>query len=143
MNNPIEILLIEDNAADVRLTKEAFRDSRIDNELRVVEDGAAALDYLMHSGEGGDRAVPDLILLDLNLPKLNGKEVLQRIKQHEQWKKIPVVVLTSSAAHQDIQVCYAQYVNCYITKPLGYDEFLKAVKQIEDFWLTLVRLPRT
>lgn len=141
MSTPIEILLVEDNPADVRLTKEALHDSRILNELCVVGDGAAAIDYLEKSGKGGQHSIPDLILLDLNLPKLNGQEVLRRIKQHEYWKLIPVVVLTTSSAQEDIQSCYAHHVNCYITKPLGFDAFLEAVKQIEDFWLTLVRLP--
>lgn len=138
---PIEILLVEDNPADVRLTKEAFQNSKITNELRVAVDGAAAIAYLELCGHGTDRALPDLILLDLNLPKLNGHEVLKRIKEHEVWKLIPVVVLTTSSAQKDIQDCYAQHVNCFITKPLGYDAFLEVVEQIEDFWLTLVRLP--
>jgi chemotaxis family two-component system response regulator Rcp1 len=142
MNKPIEILLVEDNPADVRLTQEALRDSRIPNELHVVGDGAEAIAYLERTSQSGGRSVPDLVLLDLNLPKINGQEVLQRIKEHEIWKMIPVVVLTTSGSQQDIQACYTQHVNCYITKPLGFDAFLGTVKQIEDFWLTLVRLPR-
>jgi len=142
MTKPIEILLVEDNPADVRLTQEALRDSRIPNELHVVGDGAQAIAYLERTDTSGDHAIPDLVLLDLNLPKINGQEVLQRIKEHEIWKMIPVVVLTTSVSQTDIQACYAQYVNCYITKPLGFEAFLGTVKQIEDFWLTLVRLPR-
>jgi CheY-like chemotaxis protein len=143
MSKPIEILLVEDNPADVRLTREALRDSSIVTELRVVGDGAAAIQYLEQSTTGGELPVPDLVLLDLNLPKVNGHEVLHRIKEHPLWKMIPVVVLTTSGSQQDIQACYSKYVNCYITKPLGFEAFLGAVKQIEDFWLTLVRLPRT
>ena len=143
MKRPVEILLVEDNPGDVRLTREALRESRIANELRVVGDGAAAIAYLERSGPSGPPSVPDLVLLDLNLPKLNGHEVLQRIKTHEIWKVIPVVVLTSSGSEVDIHECYSHHVNCYITKPLAFDAFMGVVRQIEDFWLTIVRLPRS
>ena len=143
MSDPIQILLVEDNPADVRLTKEAFSESRINNELHVVVDGAAALDYLMESGNGSDRVVPDLVLLDLNLPKINGLEVLRQIRKHELLKMIPVIILTSSSSPEDINDCYTEGANCYISKPHGYDAFLEVVTQIEDFWLTVVHLPRT
>jgi chemotaxis family two-component system response regulator Rcp1 len=142
MIRPIEILLVEDNPGDVRLTREAFRESRILNELNVVGDGAAAIEYLKGNGPHKATSIPDLVLLDLNLPKLSGREVLQRIKAHELWKVIPVVVLSTSESEVDIQGCYSDHANCYITKPLAFDAFLEVVRQIEDFWLTIVRLPR-
>jgi chemotaxis family two-component system response regulator Rcp1 len=143
MTRTIEILLVEDNPADVRLTKEALRESRLSTALNVVGDGVAAIDYLEHSGPSGTTPIPDLVLLDLNLPNLDGREVLARIKDHERWKMIPVLVLTTSGAEVDIQECYALHVNCYITKPHAYQAFMEVIKQIEDFWLTIVRLPRT
>ncbi len=138
MTRCIEILLVEDNAADVRLTKEALRESRISNELKVVGDGAAAIAYLEQTAPP-----PDIVLLDLNLPKLSGREVLHRIKSHVLWKVIPVVILTTSESEMDVQACYAEHVNCYITKPLAFDAFKEVIKQIEDFWLTIVRLPHS
>ena len=138
---PIEILLIEDNPGDARLTMEAMRESRIFNRLSVATDGASAIEFL-ESREKHGEPLPDLILLDLNLPKLNGREVLERIKTHEEWKVIPVVVLTTSSSEKDIVESYALHVNCYITKPLGFESFMEVVKHIEDFWLTIVRLPR-
>jgi len=143
MTRPIEILLVEDNPGDVRLTQEALRESRIANALSVVGDGAAAITFLEESGPAGTNAIPDLVLLDLNLPKLSGRDVLSRIKEHEHWKVIPVVVLTTSESEKDILECYPRHVNCYITKPLAFDAFLEVVRQIEDFWLTIVRLPRS
>ena len=143
MNDPIEILLVEDTPADVRLTKEAFRDSSIKHELHVVGDGAAALDYMAHSVRGIDRSGPDLVLLDLNLPKISGLEVIKWMRAHERWKMTPVIILTTSGSPKDIKACYKEGANCYITKPHDYDAFQEAVKQIEDFWLTLVLLPRT
>lgn len=138
----MEILLVEDNSGDVRLTQEALNESEVESNLSVVSDGAAALDFLARRGAYSDAPIPDLILLDLNLPKLSGQEVLERIKTHDEWKTIPVVVLTTSASDLDIKACYALHVNCYITKPLSFLAFLDVVKQIEDFWLTTVRLPR-
>lgn len=139
---PVEILLVEDNPADVRLTMEAMRDSRFPNRLRVVRDGAAAISYLERNTQEGMRNIPDLVLLDLNLPMMNGHEVLQRIKADARWKMIPVVVLTTSASTNDISTCYAHYANCYITKPLAFDAFMDVVEKIEDFWLSTVQLPR-
>jgi chemotaxis family two-component system response regulator Rcp1 len=140
---PIEILLVEDNPGDVRLTQEALRESRILNTLNVAGDGAAAIDFLEQQGMYSTAPVPDLILLDLNLPKLTGREVLERIKTHPRWKVIPVVVLTTSESEVDILDSYALHVNCYITKPLAFESFMEVIKQIEDFWLTIVRLPKT
>jgi len=145
MNNPlgkeIEILLVEDNPGDVRLTKEAIRECKMHNRLTVVDDGMAALAYL--NGEGGDKdaPMPDLILLDLNLPKLDGREVLKVIKNEDRTKRIPVVILTTSQAEEDIIRTYDLQANCYITKPVDLDQFIKVVKSINDFWFTIVKLP--
>lgn len=139
---PIEILLVEDNPGDVRLTKEALRESRILNKLSVAGDGALAIDFLERQGTFINAPVPDLILLDLNLPKVTGREVLERVKTHPKWKVIPVVVLTTSESEVDILESYALHVNCYIAKPLAFESFMEVIKQIEDFWLTIVRLPK-
>lgn len=140
---PIDILLVEDNPGDVRLTQEALRESRILNELSVVGDGAAAIEFLQREGPYANAPVPDLILLDLNLPKLNGREVLERIKMHDRWKVIPVVVLTTSGSELDVLHSYEMHVNCYIMKPLAFEPFMEVIKHIEDFWLTIVRLPKS
>ncbi len=138
---PIQILLVEDNPGDVRLTREAMTESRIENDLHVVNDGAAALDYLERKGDYADAPVPDLVLLDLNLPKVSGHEVLRTIKNSDALKMIPVVALTTSHAQADIEECYRHHVNCYITKPMSYGPFMDVVRSIEDFWLTRVELP--
>jgi chemotaxis family two-component system response regulator Rcp1 len=139
--DPIEILLIEDNPGDVRLTKEALKEGKIRNNLTVVGDGIEALAYLRKEKEYKNSARPDLVLLDLNLPKLNGREVLTKIKNDPSLKTIPVVILTTSEADQDIYDSYDRYANCYITKPVDLDQFIKIVKAIEDFWFSIVRLP--
>ncbi len=138
---PIEILMVEDNPGDVRLTQEALKDAKVSNTLRVVEDGAAALDFLYRRGEHHAAPRPDLILLDLNLPKKNGREVLEEIKQNAQLKTIPVVILTTSQAEEDIVRAYSLHANCYITKPVDFAQFTKIVRTIEDFWLSIVTLP--
>ena len=138
---PIEILLVEDNPADVRLTMETIKDYKVKNRLEVVENGIDAMDFLRKKGKFADKARPDLILLDLNLPGKDGREVLAEIKEDPDLCRIPVVVVTSSEAEQDILKAYNLHVNCYITKPVGLTEFVKVVKSIEDFWLTIVRLP--
>lgn len=138
---PIEILMVEDNPGDVRLTKEALKDAKVSNTLRVVEDGAAALDYLHRRGVHADAPRPDLILLDLNLPKKNGREVLEEIKQDANLKSIPVVILTTSQAEEDVVRAYSLHANCYITKPVDFTQFAKIVRTIEDFWLSIVTLP--
>lgn len=138
---PIEILMVEDNPGDVRLTKEALKDAKVSNTLRVVEDGAAALEYLHRRGAHADAPRPDLILLDLNLPKKNGREVLEEIKQDVNLKSIPVVILTTSQAEEDVVRAYSLHANCYITKPVDFTQFAKIVRTIEDFWLSIVTLP--
>lgn len=138
---PIEILLVEDNPGDVRLAVEALRDAKVANRLHVVEDGVEAMSFLRREGRYADVPRPDLILLDLNLPRRDGREVLAEIKQDVDLKRIPVVVLTSSAAEQDVVQAYNLYANCYITKPVDLDQFLEVVKSIEDFWLMVVKLP--
>jgi two-component system, chemotaxis family, response regulator Rcp1 len=138
---PIEILLVEDNPADVRLTREALKEEKILTNLNVVNDGVEAMEFLLQQGNYGKAVRPDLILLDLNLPKKDGKEVLKEIKHDENLKSIPVVILTVSKAEEDIIKTYNLHANCYITKPLDLVQFSKVVKSIKDFWLTIVKLP--
>ena len=139
--DPIEILLVEDNPGDVRLTREALRDGKIYNNLYVVRDGVEAMAFLRKTGEYTSAPRPDLILLDLNLPRKDGHEVLAEVKSDENLRRIPVVILTTSQAEEDIIKTYDLHVNCYITKPVDLDQFVKIVKSIEEFWLTIVRLP--
>jgi chemotaxis family two-component system response regulator Rcp1 len=138
---PIEILLVEDNPGDARLVKEALKDGKVLNELHVVGDGVEALDFLRRKGVYAGAVHPDLILLDLNLPKKSGHEVLAEIKDDPDLKRIPVVVLTVSKAEEDIMITYNLHGNCFITKPIDFDQFVHVVKAIEDFWLTIVKLP--
>jgi CheY-like chemotaxis protein len=138
---PVEILLVEDNEGDIRLTKEAFRESMVWNHMNVVRDGAEALAFLRREGKYTDAIRPGIILLDLNLPKRSGIEVLEEIKRDDELKHIPVVVLTSSQAEQDILNSYNFHANCFITKPLDLEQFLQVVQSIKDFWLTIVKLP--
>jgi len=140
-HKPIEILLIEDNPGDVRLAKEALEESKLRNNLSVVMDGVEALKYLQHEGKYSDTSTPDIILLDLNLPKKNGAEVLQEIKSDSKLKHIPVVILTSSKADEDVLKAYDLHANCFITKPVDMIQFIKVVKSIEEFWFTIVKLP--
>ena len=137
----IEILLVEDNPGDVRLTQEAFKESKLTNRLHVVRDGEEALAFLRREGPYAHAARPDLILLDLNLPKRDGREVLAVIKADGALKRIPVVVLTTSKAEQDILRAYELHANCYITKPMDLDQFIAVVQSIEEFWLMIVKLP--
>jgi CheY-like chemotaxis protein len=139
----VEILLVEDNPGDVRLTREALRDGRIHTHLSVAADGEEALAFLRRQGRFGDAPRPDLILLDLNLPRRSGREVLAEIKRDDTLRRIPVVVLTTSAAEQDVLASYDLHANCFITKPVDFDQFIRVIKSIEDFWLTIVKLPRT
>ena len=136
---PIEILLVEDNAADVRLTMEALREGKVRNRLTVARDGEEALSLLRRSP--AEAPPPDLILLDLNLPRRDGREVLAMIKDDPALKRIPVVVLTTSSAEVDILRSYELHANCYITKPVDLEQFVNVVRSIDDFWLTIVRLP--
>ncbi|MFC2050814.1 response regulator [Chloroflexota bacterium] len=138
---PIEILLVEDNPGDARLVKEALKDGKVLNELHVVSDGVEALDFLKRRERYADAVHPDLIMLDLNLPRKNGHEVLAEIKNDPDLKRIPVVVLTVSKAEEDIMKTYDLHGNCFITKPIDFDHFVQVVKAIEDFWLTIVKLP--
>ncbi|UPT75566.1 MAG: response regulator [Elusimicrobiota bacterium] len=139
---PIEILLVEDNPGDVRLTRETLKDAKIHNNLSVAGDGAAALAHLRREGAAAGAARPDLILLDLNLPRMGGRELLGLIKNDAALRSIPVVVLTTSKAEEDILQSYDLHANCYISKPVELDGFIKVVKSIEDFWFTVVRLPK-
>ena len=143
ISRPIEILLVEDNPGDARLTLEAFKKGRVINNLKVIGDGVEALAYLRRQGPYANSILPDLILLDLNLPKMDGRELLAEIKADVRLNKIPVVVLTTSDAEEDISRAYSQHANCYITKPVDLDQFLRVVQSIENFWLSLVRLPHT
>ena len=137
----IEILMVEDNPGDVRLTREALKGGKIWNQLHVVEDGVAALDFLHRRAPHTDAPRPDLILLDLNLPKKDGREVLAAIKGDESLKLIPVVILTTSQAEEDVIRAYALNANCYVTKPVDFLQFTRIVQAIESFWLTVVTLP--
>ena len=138
---PIEILLVEDSPADVRLTKEVLDEASVRNRLHVVHDGVEAMAFLRREDIYADAPAPDVILLDLNLPRKPGREVLAEIKQDPAFKRIPVVVLTTSAAERDILEAYGLHANCYITKPIDLNQFIRIVKSIEDFWLTIVKLP--
>ncbi|MDD5560245.1 response regulator [Candidatus Methylomirabilis sp.] len=137
----IEILLVEDNPADVRLTQEALKDGKLLNSLSIVGDGVEAIAFLRRQGKYADAPRPDLILLDLNLPKKDGREVLAEIKTDETLKSIPVVVLTVSKAEEDILKTYKLHANCYITKPVDLDQFISVTQSIEDFWFSIVKLP--
>ncbi len=141
MKKRIEILLIEDNPGDVRLIMEALNDVRFYNNLNVVGDGEEALAYLRKEDQYAKAIRPDLILLDLNLPKKDGRQVLEEIKADNNLKRIPVIILTTSRMEEDILKAYTYNANCYITKPIGFEEFIDVVKLIEDFWLTVVKLP--
>ena len=137
----VEILLVEDNPGDVRLTQEAFKEGRIVNGLHVVMDGVEAMAFLQREGEYADAPRPDIILLDLNLPKKDGREVLAEIKDDDKLKSIPVIILTTSDAEEDIIRTYNHHANCYITKPVDLEQLINVVRSIEDFWLTVVKLP--
>ena len=141
IGRPIEILLVEDNPGDVRLIVEVLKENKVLNNLHVVEDGVEAMAFLRREGKYADAPRSDLILLDLNLPKKNGCEVLAEIKQDSNLKRIPVVVLTISEAEQDILKTYDLHANCYITKPVDLEQFITVVKAIKHFWLTIVKLP--
>jgi len=140
---PIEILLIEDSPGDVRLTIEALKEAKVHNHLSVAADGAEAMEFLHRKGNHNAKPRPDLILLDLNLPKKDGREVLAEIKADPNLRRIPVVVLTTSRAEEDVVQAYDLHANCYITKPVDFKQFIKVVQSIEDFWLTVVKLPRS
>jgi chemotaxis family two-component system response regulator Rcp1 len=142
MFRSIRVLMVEDNPDDVELTKEALKDAKVQCDLHVVEDGVEAMAYLRKRGRHLQAVRPDIILLDLNLPRKDGREVLTEIKTDQELLSIPVVVLTTSKAEEDILRAYNSHVNCYITKPVDFEQFVKVVKSIEDFWFTVVKLPR-
>jgi two-component system, chemotaxis family, response regulator Rcp1 len=143
LNNtrPIEILLVEDNADEADLTMETLREGRVRNQVHWVENGEEALAFLRRQDRHASAPRPDLILLDLHMPRMGGLEVLAEIKQHPDWKRIPVVIMTSSDDEKDVVGAYNKHANCYITKPIDIDKFMEAVRSIEDFWLSIVRLP--
>ena len=140
-SRPIEILFVEDNAGDVRLVKEALEENKFLNNLHMARDGVEAMKFLHKEGEYANAVRPDLILLDLNLPKKDGREVLAEVKVDEDLKRIPVVIMTISKAEEDILKTYNLHANCYITKPIDLDQFIKVVKSVENFWLAIVELP--
>lgn len=137
----VHILLVEDNEGDIMLTTEALQQGRIINHIDVVRDGKKAIDFLTKKGEYNAAGTPDIIILDVNLPKKNGHEVLQFIKNNEELKHIPVIMLTTSSSESDINKSYENYANCYITKPVDSDGFINAIKTMEDFWIHIVKLP--
>lgn len=141
VGTPIEILMVEDNPGDVRLTLEALKETKVRNNLNVVQDGAEALAFLRRQGRYAQAPRPDLILLDLNVPRIDGRQVLAEIKTDADLRRIPVVILTSSQAEEDILKTYDLQANCYVNKPMDLDQFIKVVQSIETFWLTIVRLP--
>ncbi len=138
---PIHILLVEDNEGDILLTEEALEDAKIITELSVVKDGRQAIDFVTRQGKYAKAKLPDLILLDVNLPKKNGHEVLQYLKGDEKLKRIPVIMLTTSSFKKDINLAYDNYANCYITKPIEVKDFINVVTTIENFWIAIVNLP--
>lgn len=138
----IQVLLVEDDPGDVLMTREAFQDHKLRNELHVVNDGEQALQFLRQEGEFAGRPRPDLVLLDLNLPRMDGREVLQAIKSDPELSSIPVVVLTTSEAEDDVLRSYSLHANAYVTKPVDFERFINVVRQIDDFFVTIVRLPR-
>ncbi len=138
---PVEILLVEDNPGDARLAREGLGECKIHNNLHVVEDGVKAMAFLRRQGQYAKSPRPDLILLDLNLPRKDGREVLREVKEDESLRMIPIVVLTTSKAEEDIVKSYSLHANCYVTKPLALQQFLEVVHSIEDFWFTIVKLP--
>ena len=141
VGRPVEFLLVEDNPGDVPLTQEALKDSKVRNNLNILGDGISALSFLRRESPYENAPRPDIILLDLNLPRMDGRELLSHIKADPKLKRIPVVVITSSEAEQDILRTYDLHVNCYVTKPVDLDQFIKVVQSIETFWLTIVQLP--
>lgn len=138
---PIEILLVEDNQGDADLAREALTDSKVRNNLHHVSDGLTAMDFLQQKGNYAKAPRPDLILLDLNMPKKDGREVLAEVKADKDLKRIPVVILTTSKAEEDILKTYNLHANCFITKPIDFHQFIKVVQAIEEFWFTIVKLP--
>ena len=140
---PINILLVEDSPGDVLLTREALKDAKIANDLHVARDGEEAMAFLRREGEHAAAERPDLVVLDLNLPRKDGREVLREIKGDDQLRRIPVIALTSSSSERDIFEAYDNHVNCYLTKPIDFEEFIGVVRSMKNFWISVVRLPST
>ncbi|MEO0082331.1 MAG: response regulator [candidate division WOR-3 bacterium] len=138
---PIEILLVEDNAGDVRLTREALNEAKVRNNLSVVHDGVEAMSFLLRTGQYCSAPRPDIVLLDLNLPRKDGRAVLAEVKAHPDLRRIPVVILTTSKAEEDILKTYDLHANCFVTKPVDFEQFIKVIQSIENFWLEVVKLP--
>lgn len=138
----LDILLVEDNPGDIRLTQEALRETRMPSTLHVAKNGVAAMDFLRRRGEYSDAPRPDLVLLDLNLPRLSGREVLKQMKDDPHLRRIPVIVLSTSEAQRDVTESYDLHANCYINKPVDFEQFLRVISMIEQFWFGLVKLPR-
>ncbi len=141
-NSIIEILLVEDNPGDIRLTQETLKEAKVKNSIHITTDGVEAMEFLRHEGKFKDVPRPDLILLDLNMPRKNGLEVLSEIKTDDTLKQIPIVILTVSNNEEDILKSYNLHANCFITKPVDLNQFLKVIKSIDNFWLTIVKLPK-
>ena len=141
LGRPIEVLLVEDDPGDVLMTREAFGDYKVKNQLHVVSDGVEAMGFLRREGEHADAPRPDLVLLDLNLPRMDGREVLQAVKSDPELASIPVVVLTTSEAEEDVLRSYSLHANAYVTKPVDFERFIQVVRQIDDFFVSVVRLP--
>lgn len=141
--NEIQILLVEDNEGDILLTLEAFKELKVKNNIAVVKDGEEAIEFLKKQGQYAESIMPHLILLDINMPKLNGIEVLDFIKKDEKLRKIPVVMLTTSSSDSDISECYEKSANCFITKPMDFGKFQSVVEAIESFWFSIAQLPKT
>lgn len=140
--NSIHILLVEDNEGDILLTTDVLEEKKIINKVSVVKDGNLAIDFLNKKNEYKDAELPNLILLDINLPKKNGHEVLKYVKTHDKFKHIPIIMLTTSSSEKDIMLSYKNYANCFITKPVEVNDFIDAVAKIENFWISIVHLPR-
>jgi CheY-like chemotaxis protein len=138
----IDVLLVEDDPGDVLMTREAFEDNKVANRLQVVSDGVSALAFLRKEGEHADAPTPDLVLLDLNLPRMDGREVLEAMKGDDALRSIPVVVLTTSEAEEDVVRSYSLHANAYVTKPVDFDRFIEVVRQIDEFFVEVVRLPQ-
>lgn len=138
---PIDVLLVEDDPGDVLMTREAFEENKVANRLAVVNDGASAMEYLRKEGQYADAPTPDMVLLDLNLPRMDGREVLAAMKSDESLRSIPVVVLTTSEAEEDVLRSYSLHANAYVTKPVDFQRFIDVVRQIDDFFVSVVRLP--
>lgn len=139
--HPIDILLVEDNPGDARLTVEALKEAKVSNGLYIVEDGIQAMEFLHKEGKYADAPTPDLILLDLNLPRMSGQEVLAEIKEDPVLHSIPVIVLTTSQAEKDVLSAYDLHANCYVVKPINFEQFLESIKHMKDFWFSVVKLP--